>query len=220
MPETLLTAVLLAVLTGVVPGPYTTVVAGTAVERGLRPALRLAFVPLVTDVPPMVVTTLLLDRVSGAVLTGVGIAGGLLLGWLGIRFLRRNGAGWLEEDGDDPEQSARFGHLVAAGLLSPAPWLFWLVAASPLLLRAWREGTLHAVVFVLVFFTVLIATTAAIAWAASRGRSLLDLTGRKRVLQGAGAALVILGGVLVWQSVTGNFQSMVERQEEIRERVD
>lgn len=53
MVTTLLTALVLGLFAGLAPGPYTTMVAGTALERGFRPALILALTPLVTDLAPM-----------------------------------------------------------------------------------------------------------------------------------------------------------------------
>lgn len=39
---------------------------------------------------------------------------------------------------------------------------------------------------------------------------------RRRALLLTGAALFVAGGLLIWQSLEGNFQSLVERQEDFR----
>lgn len=219
MIETILTAVGLGFFAGAVPGPYTAVVASTGLERGFKPALRLAFVPAVTDLPPMVVMSLILDRVNYDVLTVVGIFGGVLFAFLGVRFIRRQGRDW-EEKVENIKEGRAFWALASAGLLSPAPWIFWLVAGSPLLLRAWNTHWAEGVVFGLVLFTMLIGTATGIAWGASHGHRILNARNRRRVLRVAGLFLVLAGAVIVWQSLEGNFQRMVQQQERLRDRLE
>lgn len=219
MIETLLTAVVLGFLAGAVPGPYTAVVASTGLERGFKPAFRLAFVPTVTDLPPMIVMSLILDRVNYDVLTGVGIVGGALFAYMGVRFIRRQTRDWEEKIRDIKEGRA-FWALASAGLLSPAPWIFWLVAGSPLLLRAWNRHWAEGVTFGLTLFVMLIATATGIAWGASHGHRVLNPRNRRRVLRVTGLFLIAAGGVIVWQSLEGNFQRMIQQQERLRERVE
>lgn len=219
MINAILTAVALGFFAGIVPGPYTAVVASTGLERGFKPAFRLAFVPVVTEIPPMLVMSLILDRVNFHVLTVVGIFGGLLFAFLGIRFIRRQGRGWNSETPEVKEGRA-FWALASAGLLSPAPWIFWLVAASPLLLRAWNQYWLYGVVFAVVLFVMLIGTATGLGWAASHGHRFLDSRNRRRILRVAGTFLILAGAVMVWQSLEGNFQRMVQQQERLRERLE
>lgn len=218
MIDAILTAMVLGFFAGAVPGPYTTVVASTALERGFRPALRLALVPIVTDFPPMIIMSMILDRVNFEVLTVVGMVGGLLFAILGFRFIVRQGAGF-EDRMPEVKEGRAFWTLASAGLLSPAPWIFWLVAASPLLLRQWNQYWLDGVVFAFVLFLMLIGTATALAWGASHGHRVLDPRIRRRVLRTTGAFLIVAGGVMIWQSWEGNFQRMVQQQERLLDRV-
>ena len=218
MIEAIATATVLGFFAGAVPGPYTTVVAGTALERGFKPAFRLAFVPLVTEFPPMIIMSMILDRVNFDVLTVVGIFGGLMFGILGFRFIKRQGADGKEQAKEVKEGRA-FWTLASAGLLSPAPWIFWLVAASPLLLRSWNRYWLYGVVFALILFMMFVGTATAIAWGASHGQR-LSANVRRTVLRVAGAFLLVVGGAMIWQSVEGNFQRMILQQERLLDRVD
>jgi len=215
--DTLLTALLLGFLAGAAPGPYTTVVASTALERGFRPAFRLAFIPLVTETPALLVTVVLLQQLNYEILTVVGVVGGVVLAALGVRLFLRQEDGPGSEEG---EEGGDFWHLAAAGLLSPVPWIFWLVAAGPLFLRSWRDGWVQGLVFIVVLYGMFIGTATAIAWGASRGHRFLSDRRRRTVLRGVGIFLMVVGGVLLWQSWEGNFQAMIQDQEELRERVD
>lgn len=216
MIETVLTAALLGLLAGGVPGPYTTVVATTALESGFRPALKLAFIPLVTETPPLILTVFLLRNLNHDLLGAVGILGGVAIAWLGLRFYRRQ----VNEDTARVEvPRGTFRTLAVAGLLSPAPWIFWLVAAGPLFLRSWNASWMRGVVFAVILYAMFVGTAATIAWLASHGRRVMTPLARRRVLRVMGVLLILAGGVLVWQSIEGNFQEMVRRQEALRERV-
>jgi len=230
---TLLTAFILGLFAGLAPGPYTTMVVGTALERGMKPALKLAFTPLVTDVAPVLVTALVLERLSWPALTLLGLAGGVVIAMIGTRFLTRHAGTPVPRDAavgeaasvapaasNDTDQSARFGHVVLSSLLSPAPWLFWLVVGSPLLLRAWERSPTQGVLFLFVLFATNVGSASSLAWAASHGSRLMAPAHRRWVLRLVGVGLIGAGGFLVWQSMSGDFQSWVDSQNAVRSVVD
>lgn len=213
MLSTILIATVLGIFAGAAPGPYTTMVAATGLERGFRPALRLALAPLVTDVPPLVLTALVLERLNPLALTLLGISGGVLLAMLGVRFVRRHAfaqASHLEAG------SVTFWHVSLTGLTSPAPWLFWLIVGSPLMLRSWGRSWTEGVAFVAIIFLTNMTTASSLAWAASHGRNVLDPRWLGRALTTMGAALILAGTLLVWQAMEGNFQSWIDNQTMIR----
>lgn len=219
MITTILTAMLLGSFAGGVPGPYTTMVAGTALERGFKAGFRLAAVPLVTDIVPMLLTALILERLSWTALTLLGISGGVIVAGVGVRFVRRHGQG-AELSDYDRGQSASFGHAALSVFLSPAPWLFWLIVASPLMLGAWGRSWVQGVLFVVLLFATNIGTASALAWAASHGRRIMSEAWRRRVLRVVGSGLVVAGALLVWQAMEGNFQTLIEQQRSVRSIVE
>ena len=224
MVTTLLTAMVLGLFAGLAPGPYTTMVAGTALERGFRPALLLALTPLVTDLAPMLFSALLLERLGYAGLTALGIVGGAVILMVGVRFLRQDGGGKRTKitlsAPDEPEQSARIAHVVVSSLMNPSPWFFWLVVASPFLLRAWNRSPGEGLVFVAALFTTNIASASGLAWLASHSRKILNPAWQRRALQTVGATLVLVGVLLLWQASVGNFQQLMDQQETIRSVVE
>lgn len=229
MTTTILTAVVLGMFAGLAPGPYTTMVAGTALEKGFKAGFLLALTPLVTDVVPMLFSALLLDRLGGLALTLLGIVGGAIVLVIGIRFLRehsREDQPFLANGDPAPapttnrRQSALAGHVIASTLLNPSPWLFWLVIASPLLLRAWNRSPGEGVLFVLLIFLTNIATATSLAWIASHSRRLLNPNWQRRTLKFVGVTLILAGSFLCWQATVGNFQSLIDRQEAIRSAVE
>ena len=223
MIETILTATILGTLAGLAPGPYTTMVAGTGLERGFKPAARLALVPLVSDVPPLIVTALILETLSEVSLSVLGISGGVVVLYIGIRFLRLWERGIAPLDPDHPlsaPQSAKFWHVALGTLFSPVPWLFWLIVGSPLMLRSWARSPTEGVLFIGLVFFVNISTATALAWIASHTRRLMAVQWQKRVLGGVGVALVAAGVFLVYEAVVGDFQALIDQQERVRSIVE
>lgn len=218
MLETLFTAALLGLIAGLMPGAYTTVVASAALEHGFRAGARLALVPLFTDVPPMLLMALVLHRVDDQVLTAIGVVGGIVVVGLGVRLVARQRERATPAD-TSVELRRTFWAIAVSGLLSPAPWIFWLGAAGPLLLRAWYRSPLQGVAFGATLMAMLIGTALAVAWLAARGRRAMAPAARRRALRVVGVALGVMGAVMVWQSLTGNFQRLIREQQTLRERI-
>jgi threonine/homoserine/homoserine lactone efflux protein len=204
-------------------------VAGTALEKGFKAGFILALTPLVTDVVPMLFSALILDRLGGLALTLLGIVGGAIIVVVGIRFLKEHSkeaqpssskGNSFRSDNGERRQSARAGHVIAGTLLNPAPWLFWLVIASPLLLRSWNRSPGEGMVFVALLFLTNIATASFLAWVASHSRKLMNPDWQRRILKGVGVTLILAGSFLCWQATVGNFQGLIDQQETIRSVVE
>ena len=219
----------LGTFAGLAPGPYTTMVAGTALEKGFKAGFILALTPLITDVVPMLFSALLLDRLGEVALTLLGIVGGAVVIVVGLRFIRGH-----SKDTDAPpsteaqapsdmgkrRQSALAGHVIASTLLNPSPWLFWLVIASPLLLRSWNRSPGEGLVFVCLIFLTNISTATSLAWIASHSRKLMNPDWQRRSLKVVGVTLILAGSFLCWQATVGNFQDLIDQQEIIRSVVE
>ena len=219
----------LGTFAGLAPGPYTTMVAGTALEKGFKAGFILALTPLITDVIPMLFSALLLDRLGEVALTLLGIVGGAIVIVVGLRFTRGHSKdteviptleGQAPSDMGKRRQSALAGHVIASTLLNPAPWLFWLVIASPLLLRSWNRSPGEGVVFVCLIFLTNISTATSLAWIASHSRKFMNSDWQRRSLKVVGVTLILAGSFLCWQATVGNFQDLIDQQEIIRSVVE
>jgi threonine/homoserine/homoserine lactone efflux protein len=199
----------LGLLAGLAPGPYTTMVVATGLERGFRAALPLALAPLLTDLPPLLLSTLLLTRLSSGVVTVMGGLGGIVVVALGLRLLAAHwgtsvaASALPASSGGGSPATVRFWHVVTATVLSPAPWLFWLGLASPLFLRHWGVDWRLGLLFLAILFATNIGSASALAWAASQGRRVLAPYWRRRLLRGLAVALVLAGTILIVQAARG-----------------
>ncbi len=208
----------LGLFAGILPGAFLTLVAATALQRGLRQGITVALLPLGTELPVLLVSVLVLTQVPEVALRWLGVAGGGLLLYMAWRLIRESGAGSLENRTPGKARS-HYLRMTLVAILSPSPWVFWLLIGGPLLLNRWRVGPTHGIAFAVAFLVCFVGVMAAVAWASATGRARLDPAWRRRVLFGAGWVLVLAGVALVWQSWIGNFTEMVRAPETFRDRV-
>ncbi len=187
MTAFLLSGILLGLSGGLAPGPLLTLVASETLRHGARAGIRVALAPLLTDLPIILATVLLLRPLTDQTvpLALIHFGGGLYLAWLGLGGVRFRGA---ELESTDPPGSLRRG--VIANFLNPSPYLFWLAVGAPTVLAAWREGWLAAAVFIVAFYVLLVGSKVLLAVALGRARRLLRSGGYIFLMRGLGLLLL------------------------------
>lgn len=208
----------LGLLSGSVPGPFSALVVATGLEGGFWAAFWIAVVPLLSESVVLILSALFLSQMPRAVLQWMGIAGGLLLLYLAYRtwHVAKNPP---EADPSGTPSRKRLFEGVALAVLSPAPWVFWLLVGGPLFLSAWRAGWGHGLVFLGAFLVGLVGVHLLVAALAGYGHHKLPDRWHRRLGKGTAVLLVIASGVLVWQSWVGNFEQLVRGSEEIQQEI-
>lgn len=217
MTQALILGSLLGLFSGMVPGPFSALIAATALKRGFWAGFRIGIVPLVTETVVLVITALLLSQLPESILRWMGIAGGIFILSLSVRT-------WRQAE-KPPEVEPLSGSLremlegTVLAVLSPNPWVFWLLVGSPLFLSAWHRGWPAGMTFFASFLLSLVGIYVAIAGLAGYGRRRLSLSWRRRLTRGTAVLLLAAGSVLVWQSWLGNFQRIVRGSQTIESMV-
>jgi threonine/homoserine/homoserine lactone efflux protein len=178
---------------GVSPGPLLALVIRSTLQDGVTAGVRIAFSPLVTDVPIILVAVLLAASLPEAVLGVLGIAGGMFVIWLGIEALRDEPAPAEAAAGAAaPQRDLLRGAVTNA--LSPHPWLFWVTVGAPILAQG---GAADAALFLGAFYLLLIGAKVLIAVTLGAGRERLARGRGYAVLLRASALLLLATGVLL-----------------------
>jgi threonine/homoserine/homoserine lactone efflux protein len=172
---------------GFSPGPLLALVISQTLKHGIREGVKVAVAPLLTDLPIIFISLLVLTRLSDfkTVLGMISIVGGLFVAYLAFGNLRPQRPN-LEAGRAAPQSLAKG---VAANALSPHPYLFWLTVGGPVIVRGWTESPVGSVAFLLIFFACLLGAKVLTAWITGRSRQWLS----GRVYRGI---LFILGGLL------------------------
>ena len=159
------------------PGPFQAYLVAQTLAHGGRRTFPIAFAPLLSDAPIVIVILLLLDRLPAAFLRFINLAGGLFLLYLVWGLWRA----WRVRPADlaaaQPDLPAGglwpgLGRGVLINALSPGPYIFWSLVNGPLLLAAWRQAPLQAVLFLASFYGVFIGGNLALIGVVQQARRL------------------------------------------------
>ena len=192
MTTLLSAAVVYGLSAGFSPGPRLALVISQTLRYGIREGVKASMAPLITDLPIILVSVLVLRSLSGSrfILGCISMAGGLFVTYLAYECFRTVRLEMADLDG--APQSLSKGAAVNA--LNPHPYLFWLTVGGPSVIRAWADNPLGAVAFVAVFSGSIVGSKVMVA--AMVGQS-------KQVLSGKGYGIVmrVLGLMLLFFAV-------------------
>ena len=187
--STLGSGVVLGLSAGLSPGPLLTLVLAQSVRHGTREGIKVALAPFLTDVPTILLSVLVLRRLShfGPVLGAVSLVGTLFVLWLAWESLTVRGMEPVRPDADP--KSLRRGVLV--NLLNPNVYVFWLTVGGPIILKAWAKTPMAAVGFLACLLGFLVGSKMTVAVIVGRSRHLLAGRGYRTVMRTLGVLLVL-----------------------------
>lgn len=199
MLKSLIAGLIFGTSSGFSPGPLTTLVITQTLQHGTREGLKVAMAPLMTDLPIVAMSLLVLARLANfhAVLGAISLGGAAFLVYLAWKsFCAR--APEVAESASAP-RSIWKGTLV--NFLSPNPYLFWLTVGAPTTITTWQESPVGAVLFVATFYVMLIGGKCAMAVVVGRTRHFIAGRAYGYVMKTLGALLLLYAGVLVRDGV-------------------
>ncbi len=179
---------------GISPGPLLALVVTASLRSGMAGGLAVALAPLVTDLPIITLSVLLVGSLPPEAVRWVGTLGGLVIIWMGIEAIRTGRRAVLPSGGElqgEPRRELLRG--IAVNVLNPHPYLFWATVGGPTLVSGWRESPLHALAFLAAFYALLVGSKALIAWVVSRQAGVLSPRWYRWAVQGSGFLLVVMG---------------------------
>jgi threonine/homoserine/homoserine lactone efflux protein len=180
---------------GISPGPLMGLVISASLRRGLDGGLRVAVAPLITDLPIILATLLVLDHMSPGVLRALTVVGGLVVTYIGTEIIR-SAQNARPEAQADPVRTNELWQGVIVNVLNPNPYIFWITVGGPTLMAGWRESSAYPLAFLAGFYTLLVGSKIVIAWLIGNQTHNLSLVWYRRVLSLSG--LLMLGlGVLI-----------------------
>jgi threonine/homoserine/homoserine lactone efflux protein len=179
---------------GFSPGPLLALVISQTLRYGFREGAKAAMAPLVTDLPIILVSVLVLHPLSESrtALTFISMAGGLFVLYLAYGCFRTT-----RLDMADRNQGPRsLSQGAAVNALNPHPYLFWLTVGGPAVIRAWAESPLRAVAFVAVFSGCIVGSKVLIAAVAGQSRHVLGGKAYGYVMRALGLMLLFFAALL------------------------
>ncbi len=199
MAAYLVSGIVFGLSAGLAPGPLITLVLTETLQHGSRAGIRVAFAPLITDLPIVILSLFVIARLAGSplVMGMISFLGAGFVAYLGYETFFSCEASQAGP-GEDI-QSLRKG--VIANLLNPHPYLFWMTVGSPMVIRAFQEGMLGAGSFVAGFYVFLVGSKAVLSLLAGRTRHLLQGRAYRLCMMTLGVLLWLFAVVLVRDAV-------------------
>lgn len=180
---------------GISPGPLLTLVISETLRHNKAEGLKIAVAPLITDIPIVLLTIFILSKMASSeiILGVISILGGIFIAYLGYDSLKSRG---IEIDIQQLKpKSIRKGIIV--NVLSPHPYVFWLMVGAPITLKAYRDSPVSAFAFILAFYVLLVGSKISIALVVDRSKTFLKNKWFIWTLRVLGLVLLIFAILLV-----------------------
>ena len=138
------------------PGPFQAYLLAQTLVRGWHRSVMVAFAPLVSDGPILVVVLIVLTKLPAQLLILLQITGGgflLYLAWNAYKILKSRETTVSIE----PESSQK--SIVKAALvnlLNPNPYIFWATISGPIVIEGWRHDPRFGLAFLFGFYGLMI----------------------------------------------------------------
>lgn len=184
------------------PGPFQTYLISETLSGGWRRGVPVAFAPLISDLPIILLSLFLLNQMPDYFLRIIGLVGGAFVLYLAWRIWKD----WrIGVEQFDQNQIIRKGSLwrgVVVNLLGPGAYLFWALVSGPILLTALHQSITAGVSFLGGFYSVMIFSLLGIVL-------LFDQTRRvgarlvHNLLLVSILILIIFGVILLAQAING-----------------
>jgi threonine/homoserine/homoserine lactone efflux protein len=171
MIEFLTAGTLLGLASGFAPGPLLVLVLSETLRHDIRAGIKVSIAPLITDVPIILLSLLVLNRLVNfkAILGGISILGGLFILYLGYDSLKTKGL----EFSLSPAGPGSFKKGVITNALNPHPYIFYMTVGAPIIFKAINLNLLSAFSFIGFFLFFLVGSKVILAMVVERSRAFL-----------------------------------------------
>jgi len=195
MLEYLIAGTTLGLAAGISPGPLLVMVVSETLKSDRKEGVKLAFVPLISDLPIVLLSLFVVYKISDSdlVLAAISFLGSAFLVYLSLENLRVKPLAIKKNK--ISRNSLWKGVLV--NLFSPHPYLFWMLVGAPFAIKAYNESIWFAILFVAGFYVFIVGTKITIAFLAEKSKKFISGKGYVMVIKTLGFVLFIFSVILV-----------------------
>ncbi len=154
-------------------GPLHTLLMNVTLTYGWRMGVLIALSPLMTDIPIILVMTVLLSQLPPAFGPILNVVGAFAVFFIAYRtFVELKTPTQLDGSTTQPASFSVLMRGMAMNFLNPAPYIFWGTITGPLLRQAFTESIGAGVLFLLQFYGVFLGIMVAFMVVFDRARNL------------------------------------------------
>jgi len=171
MVELLIPGIILGLYAGFSPGPLLLLVISQTFKHGYLEGIKVAVVPIITDLPIVLVSVGFLSLISGynLLIGSISIIGGLYVAYLAYGSIKTEGL----SDNIDIEEPRSLKKGITVNLLNPSPYLFWITVGGPIIIKAYKTSSISPLFFIIGFYTMLVGSKIILAYMTGKSRNLI-----------------------------------------------
>ncbi len=156
---------------GMSPGPLLTLVITQTLKHNRSEGVKVALVPLITDLPIIAITFFVFSRFSQSniVFSIISFVGAIFIAYLGFETMKIKTISFDIQN--KKPNSLKKG--IIANFLNPHPYLFWLTVGTPTAFKAYEAGLLVAIFYFLSFYICLIGSKTILAFIIEKSKSFI-----------------------------------------------
>ncbi len=164
--------IILGLSAGFAPGPLLTLLISETLRHDIKSGMKVALAPIITDLPIILLTFLILAKLSDfhKILGIISLTGGLFVLFLGYENLRSKGVKLNLQE----KQSKSLTKGILTNALNPHPYLFWLSVGAPTMTKAMKLNMIAPFVFIFGFYTLLVGSKLLLAIMVGKSKSFLS----------------------------------------------
>ena len=203
--EIIAVAFALGLTAGISPGPLSFLMVSETIAKGRRCGFQVAFSPLLTDIPIIILSFILLTYLQNfhKIIGLISIAGSMFVFYLAYESLfklRYKSTAIPARTGINKYRSLYKG--MTANFLNPHPYLFWLMVGIPYLSKAWNIGIWAIAVFILIFYSCLIGSKIFLVLIVAKTRNFLEGKVYRILMMVLGATLAVFAVILLKEGIS------------------
>ena len=163
---------LLGAPSGLAPGPMLLLIISETLRHGKRAGVKVACIPLLTDAPIVLASSLLFTQITNmnTLLGVISIIGSIFLLHIGIKSLLAANSEYL----DYTPRPLLLREIMIANLTNPNPYLFWFTVGAPIMVRSFQHNLSTGFSFLVSFYLGLVGIKLILAIAAGKSRNFLQ----------------------------------------------
>ncbi|OGW40026.1 MAG: hypothetical protein A2Y97_09780 [Nitrospirae bacterium RBG_13_39_12] len=191
----LISGIIFGLAAGISPGPLLTLVISETLKHNKKEGIKVAIVPVLTDLPVVFISVFILAKLSSSnlILGTISILGALFIGYLAYESIFVKG---MELNLQEVKpQSLRKG--VITNFLNPHPYLFWIVVGAPTVIKAHSVSLQSVLLFIIGFYLFLVGSKVTVALLVDRTRGFLKSNAYFYTIRLLGIILLIFAGLFV-----------------------
>jgi threonine/homoserine/homoserine lactone efflux protein len=191
--------IILGLTSGISPGPLLTLVLNQTIRHNKTEGIKVALSPLITDLPIILITVLILGRLArfDMFLAVISFAGAIFLAYLGIESLRTRELSIRLQTSD----SGSLKKGIIANFLNPSPYLFWATVGTPLMLKAYKTDLLTSILFMMSFYVFLIGSKVVVAFLVDRTKQFMNQKFYLILMRTLGIVLIIFSLIFLYEGL-------------------